>query len=64
MKTKITKNHFKSYIAIQKAGYYNMFDPKARQVANLMVTQDEQISKDQWIYIMKFYAPLKEYYGF
>ena len=50
----ITKDQFESYVEIQEMGTYNMFDPRARELTDL--------SKAEWVYIMKNYSELKEKY--
>jgi len=49
---------FQAYVAVQQTGYFNMFDPRARELAEEM--SDMNISKSDWVYIMKNYKSLKE----
>ena len=51
----ITKEKFDKYKRVQKAGKYNMFDPRAREMTNL--------TKNEWIIIMKDYKKLDEAWG-
>ena len=50
MSVQITEKDFKEYKRVQQSGMFNMFDPRAREMTNL--------SKDQWIRIMKEYDKL------
>jgi hypothetical protein len=50
MSVQITEEDFKEYKRVQQSGMFNMFDPRAREMTNL--------SKDQWIRIMKEYDKL------
>ena len=50
MSVQITKKDFLEYKRVQKNGSFNMFDPRAREMTNL--------SKDQWVRIMKEYDKL------
>jgi len=52
---------FQAYVAVQQTGYFNMFDPRARELAEEM--GDMNISKSDWVYIMKNYKSLKELVG-
>ena len=45
-----TKEQFNEYKEVQEMGAYNMFDPKAREVAGL--------SKDKWFEIIRQYNQL------
>jgi len=49
-----------AYRGVQDAGYYNMFDPRARALANEM--NDLDMTKQQWSFIMTNYSKLKETY--
>lgn len=49
---------FQAYVAVQMTGYYNMFDPRARELAEEM--SDLEISKSDWVFIIKNYQYLKE----
>ena len=50
----ITKEQFEEYKEVQESGAYNMFDPRAREITDL--------SKEQWIEIIKNYSALRERY--
>ena len=50
----ISEEQWDEYRCIQDSGAYNMYDPNARAMTDL--------SKDEWIYIMKNYNSLKEKY--
>jgi len=52
------REKFEAYLAVQESGYYNMFDPRARALASEM--NDLDISKSEWVYIIKNYERLKE----
>jgi len=52
------REKFEAYLAVQESGYYNMFDPRARALASDM--NDLDISKSEWVYIIKNYERLKE----
>ena len=51
----ITKEKFDKYVKIQKAGKYNMFDPRAREMTDL--------TKAEWVTIMQDYKKLYEAWG-
>ena len=53
----INAEKFGAYIAVQESGYYNMFDPRARALANEM--NDLDISKAEWVDMMKNYQSYK-----
>ena len=50
----ITKDKWESYRWVQKGGLYNMFDPNAREMTEL--------TKNEWLYIMKNYSELETKY--
>ena len=50
----ITKDQFQQYRNVQDEGMYNMFDPNARLCTDL--------SKNEWIDIMKNYSELRDKY--
>ena len=50
----ITKDKWDSYIWVQNGGLFNMFDPQARAMTEL--------SKQEWLYIMKNYSELETKY--
>lgn len=51
---------FKAFKAVQETGAYNMFTPQARDLANEMHGDgDDNISKENWGYMMKNYAYLQ-----
>ena len=47
----ITKEQWDEYRDVQDSGLFNMFDPQARAMTDL--------SKQEWIHIMKNYSELK-----
>ena len=47
----ITKEQWDEYRYVQDIGLYNMYDPNARAMTDL--------SKQEWIHIMKNYSELK-----
>ena len=51
----ITKEKFDEYKQVQMSGDFNMFDPQARAMTDL--------TKDEWITIMKDYKKLDEAWG-
>lgn len=51
---------FEAYLEVQEIGAYNMFDPRARDLAQEFC--EEEITKEDWIYIIKNYSTLKEQY--
>jgi len=51
---------FKAYLNIQEVGCYNMFDPRARELAQEM--SGIEISRKDWSYIMANYEQLKDKY--
>lgn len=55
------KAKFEAYLRVQEIGAYNMFDPRARDLAQELC--EEEISKGDWVYIIKNYSELKEQYG-
>jgi len=52
MSVQITIEEFNEFEEVRQNGLYNMFDPKARELTNL--------SKEQWVVIMRDYSKLKE----
>jgi len=50
----ISKEQFQQYRNVQDSGMYNMFDPNARLCTDL--------SKNEWIDIMKNYSELRDKY--
>lgn len=50
----VSKEDFLEYVAIQEIGYYNMLDPRARQLTLL--------SKEDWSYIINNYSDLKAHF--
>jgi len=50
----ISKEQFQQYRNVQDSGMYNMFDPNARACTDL--------SKNEWIDIMKNYSELRDKY--
>ena len=54
------KVKFEAYLRVQEIGAYNMFDPRARDLAQELC--EEEISKGDWVYIIKNYSELKEQY--
>lgn len=55
------KAKFEAYLRVQEIGAYNMFDPRARDLAQELC--EEEISKGDWVYIIKNYSELEEQYG-
>ena len=55
MSINITENKFKEYKRVQESGMFNMFDPRARDMTDL--------SKDEWVTIMKDYNKLNKAWG-
>ena len=53
----ITAEKFEAYVAVQESGLLNMFDPRARALANEM--NDLDITKDEWVDMMKNYESYK-----
>jgi len=51
---KVSKEQFQEYRQVQDSGMFNMFTPEAREMTDL--------SKDEWIYILKHYSELKKEY--
>jgi len=49
---KITKEKFNEYLIVQELGFYNMLDPKARELTSL--------NKKEWLEIIKNYSKLKK----
>ena len=56
----IDKDVWFAYRGVQDAGYYNMFDPRARALANEV--NDMNITKEQWTFVITNYDKLKETY--
>ena len=52
------REKFEAYLAVQECGYYNMIDPRARELACEM--NDIEISRADWIYLIANYSRLKE----
>ena len=52
------KAKFEAYLNVQEIGAYNMFDPRARDLAQEFC--EEEISKADWIHMIKNYSELKE----
>ena len=50
----ISRDQWIEYRSIQDSGMFNMFDPQARMMTDL--------SKNEWLHIMKNYSELKEKY--
>ena len=48
----ITKDQFEEYVSIQKLVYFNMWDPRAREMTSL--------TEEEWLTIIKNYSKLKE----
>ena len=51
----VSREDFQEYKNVQESGDYNMFDPRAREMTDL--------SKDQWIDIIKNYSKYREMYN-
>lgn len=54
------KQKFEAYLRVQEIGAYNMFDPRARDLAQEFC--EEEISKADWIHIIKNYGDLVSTY--
>ena len=54
MQEQITKDEFLDYETVRKSGYYNMFDPQAREMTDL--------SRNKWTVIIKNYSELRAKY--
>ena len=50
----INEEQWNEYREVQDSGMFNMFDPQARAMTEL--------TKDEWLYILKNYSELKEKY--
>ena len=55
------KAKFEAYLNVQEIGAYNMFDPRARDLAQEFC--EEEISRDDWVHMIKNYSELKEQYS-
>jgi len=51
---RVTKEKFKAYVSVQKSGQFNMFDPRAREMANTLM-KDDHIEREDWISIIQNY---------
>ena len=51
----ITKEQWEDYRRIQNYGEYNMFDPRARQLSDIL-------TKEEWVYVMSNYTQLHDKY--
>ena len=51
----LSKQKFEEYVAVQKSGLYNMFDPNARALTSL--------SKEDWIHIISNYDAYSQTYS-
>jgi hypothetical protein len=49
---------FKAYELVRELGAYNMFSPKARELAQEFC--ELEIEREDWIYIIKNYEELRE----
>jgi hypothetical protein len=56
----MNEEKFLAFYAVQQSVAYNMYDPRARILANEM--NDLQITKSEWVEIMKNYTTLKSKY--
>ena len=50
-----SQDKFEEYVAVQKSGLYNMFDPNARARTSL--------SKDEWVHIISNYNAYDKAYS-
>lgn len=50
------KEKLKAYELVRELGAYNMFSPKARELAQEFC--EEEISREDWIFIIKNYKSL------
>ena len=62
MKTidKISKEQWDAYVGVQESGHYNMFDPRARALANEL--NDCVLTKEDWKVIISNYEALQDKY--
>jgi len=56
----VNKEMFLAYESVRESGFYNMFDPRARELANEM--NDLEITRAQWVMIMNDYDKMKATY--
>jgi hypothetical protein len=56
----MNEEKFLAFEAVRQSGAYNMFDPRARNLANEM--NDLSITKSEWVEIMQDYTNLKSKY--
>jgi len=63
MKTEISKEQFDAYVGVQESGHYNMFDPRARELANEVNEGICHLSREDWIAIISDYEALYERYA-
>ena len=54
------KEKFEAYLQVQEIGAYNMFDPRARDLAQEFC--EDYISREDWTFIINNYKQLKEEY--
>lgn len=54
------RNKFEAYLKVQEIGAYNMFDPRARDLAQEFC--ETYISREDWTFIINNYKQLKEEY--
>jgi len=52
---------FEAYLQVQEIGAYNMLDPRARDLAQEFC--EEEISRADWVHMIKNYSELKEQYN-
>ena len=55
------KEKFKAYELVRELGAYNMFSSQARELAQEFCEQE--ISRDDWVHMIKNYSELKEQYN-
>ena len=58
MKLSKMEEKFEAYLQVQEIGAYNMFDPRARELAQELSGLD--IDRADWLHIIKNYSELKE----
>ena len=54
----INRAEFEAYEEVRLGGEYNMFDPRARDLAQEFC--EEEISRGDWVHMIKNYSELKE----
>ena len=57
---RISREYFEAFEAVRTSGVVNMFDPRARDLANEM--NDLSINRNDWLLMMSEYGTLKATY--